>query len=68
MYHLLINRQSEIRLASNVILERGGDRTGGTGKFQHARGKGSIDIPDPLKNELEYWTGSLESVANGGAL
>ena len=33
--------------------------TGGTGKFQHARGKGSIDIPNLTQNVLEYWTGTL---------
>jgi len=33
--------------------------SGGTGKFQHARGKGTIAIPDPYHNVLEYWTGTL---------
>ncbi|HJT57635.1 MAG TPA: hypothetical protein VJ761_14125 [Ktedonobacteraceae bacterium] len=33
--------------------------TGGTGTFQHAHAKGSIDIPDPLHNILEYWSGTL---------
>lgn len=33
--------------------------TGGTGTLQHAHGKGSIYIPDPLHNSLEYWTGTL---------
>ena len=35
--------------------------TGGTGKFQHARGNGSISIPaeNPTRYLLEYWTGTL---------
>jgi hypothetical protein len=32
---------------------------GGTGKFQHARGKGSIFIPNPTSQVFEYWTGTL---------
>ncbi|MDQ2714076.1 MAG: hypothetical protein M3Z08_04140 [Chloroflexota bacterium] len=37
--------------------------TGGTGPFQHARGKGSIAIPaeNPTPHLLEYWTGTLIS-------
>ena len=33
--------------------------TGGTGAFRHAQGKGSIDIPNPTHNIMEYWTGTL---------
>lgn len=36
--------------------------TAGTGKFQHAHGKGSITIPPAYTTgtaELEYWTGTL---------
>ena len=33
--------------------------TGGTGTFRHEHGKGSIDIPNPMHNILEYWTGTL---------
>ncbi len=33
--------------------------TGRTGAFRHAHGKGSIDIPYPTSNVLEYWTGML---------
>ncbi len=33
--------------------------TGGTGTFRQARGTGSISIPDPLNQVLEYWTGTL---------
>ena len=33
--------------------------TAGTGAFRHAHGKGSIDIPNPTSNILEYWTGTL---------
>jgi hypothetical protein len=32
---------------------------GGTGRFHHAYGKGSIFIPDPDHNVIEYWTGTL---------
>jgi hypothetical protein len=33
--------------------------TGGTGTFRHAHGTGSIDIPNPTNNIVEYWTGTL---------
>lgn len=33
--------------------------TGGTGKFRHARGKGSIFIPGPTFQVIEYWTGTI---------
>ena len=42
---------SEVQFAYQV--------TGGTGKFRHAHGKGSISIPNPLNQVLEYWTGTL---------
>jgi hypothetical protein len=32
---------------------------GGTGTFRHAHGKGSIFIPNPTSNIIEYWTGTL---------
>jgi hypothetical protein len=33
--------------------------SGGTGKFRHAQGKGSIFIPGPTFQVIEYWTGTL---------